>query len=55
MPISQPFETNQDLNEYAWLAVGRSDMHKGWTFEESQMYVMKCQLNATSKSQVSNN
>jgi hypothetical protein len=34
-------------------AVGRSDMHKGQTFEEPHTYVMKRQLNATSKSQAS--
>jgi hypothetical protein len=33
--------------------VGRSDMHEGWTFKQCPMYVMKCQLNATSKSQTS--
>jgi hypothetical protein len=34
-------------------AVGRSDTHKGQTFEEPHTYVMKRQLNATSKSQAS--
>jgi hypothetical protein len=33
--------------------VGRSDTHKGQTFEEPHTYVLKCQLNATSKSQAS--
>jgi hypothetical protein len=33
--------------------VGRSDTHKGQTFEEPHTYVMKRQLNATSKSQAS--
>jgi hypothetical protein len=35
------------------LLVGRSDMQKGQTFEEPHTYVMKRQLNATSKSQAS--
>jgi hypothetical protein len=33
--------------------VGRSDMHKGQTFEEPHTYVMKRESNVTSKSQAS--
>jgi hypothetical protein len=34
--------------------VGRSDTHEGWMFNESHTDELKCHLNATSKSQESN-
>jgi hypothetical protein len=35
------------------VSVGRSDMREGQTFEKPHTYMMKCQSNATSKSQAS--
>jgi hypothetical protein len=46
-------ELPQEKKTGYFACVGRSDMHKGRTFEEPHTYVMKRQSNATSKSQAS--
>jgi hypothetical protein len=62
-PVETEAKLNQNRSVWSSMArwpragpqecVGRSDTHKGQTFEEPHTYVMKHQSNATSKSQAS--